>query len=580
MPNCMGCPKHNETMSLRAKLRRFENDPGYSRINDDLNKANGKNKILIKENDCLKAEIQQLRNDNRFLMETKNDISQRYGLLIDKYNLLQGRYKENELFQSSSFAKKIDGLFLNLMEENESLEERVTALAFENQKMKALLNTDSTNSGIPTSKTPLNKNKVRPNSRKNSGNPRGGVKGHSKSRLTGFSDDEITDHEYHSCEDSCPACNSVLEDTGRTIDKDETDFEVTVIKRRHHFRVYRCPCCGKEIHSPIPNNLKEENQYGSGTQASALSMMNSCNVPINKTGEFIEGITNGEVHPSDGYLAKLQRRASEALEKFIQDLRNILVVRSILYWDDTVIMINKERACLRFYGDEKIAYYVAHMHKDLEGILQDEILQNLGPEIYVMHDHNKINYNALFVFINIECNVHLIRDCQKVYQILGHSWAEDLCKHISTTIHERNELIKADIDHFSQECIDQFFQRIDELIQIGRCQNRKDRSKYFGNDEFTLLNRILEYKENYFLWVKDFRLPTTDSLSERALRGVKSKMKISGQFYSEQTAKYYAMIKSYAETCRRNGINEIEALKRLTEGNPYTVKEIFNLDKQ
>jgi hypothetical protein len=52
-------------------------------------------------------------------------------------------------------------------------------------------------------------------------------------------------------------------------------------------------------------------------------------------------------------------------------------------------------------------------------------------------------------------------------------------------------------------------------------------------------------------------------------------MKISGQFQSEKSAKNYAVVKSYIETCYRNGINEMQALIRLCEGNPYTVKEIL-----
>ena len=87
-----------------------------------------------------------------------------------------------------------------------------------------------------------------------------------------------------------------------------------------------------------------------------------------------------------------------------------------------------------------------------------------------------------------------------------------------------------------------------------------------------------KYKDYYFEWLKDFSLPTTNNLLERALRCVKSHMKISGQFESEETAGYYATIKSYIETCRRNNINEVDALTRLSAGNPYTVKEIFNLD--
>ena len=65
--------------------------------------------------------------------------------------------------------------------------------------------------------------------------------------------------------------------------------------------------------------------------------------------------------------------------------------------------------------------------------------------------------------------------------------------------------------------------------------------------------------------------------AERALRGVKSHMKISGQFESVEAADYYALIRTYIETCRRNGINEIDALQRLCTGNPYSVEEIFSI---
>ena len=130
---------------------------------------------------------------------------------------------------------------------------------------------------------------------------------------------------------------------------------------------------------------------------------------------------------------------------------------------------------------------------------------------------------------------------------------------------------------FGQNGIKSFYDELSHIIERGRKENRKDRRKYYGNEEFTLLNRIETYKKNYFMWVEDFSLPTSDSLSERALRLVKSKSKVSGQFYTETTADYYAIIKSYIETCHRNGINEYDALRRLVSGNPYTVQEIFKL---
>lgn len=94
--------------------------------------------------------------------------------------------------------------------------------------------------------------------------------------------------------------------------------------------------------------------------------------------------------------------------------------------------------------------------------------------------------------------------------------------------------------------------------------------------EHTLLRRIEECFSNYFRWIENFSLPTTDNLSERGLRSIKSHMKISGQYESEQTASYYATVKTYVETCRKNMINETEALSRLCTGNPFTVEEIFS----
>lgn len=97
----------------------------------------------------------------------------------------------------------------------------------------------------------------------------------------------------------------------------------------------------------------------------------------------------------------------------------------------------------------------------------------------------------------------------------------------------------------------------------------------YGSDEKNLILRIAEYKENYLSWVTNFELPFSNNLSERALRGAKSKMKIAEQFQSEESAGWYAAIRSYSETCMRNGINEVKALTQLCEGESYTIEELY-----
>jgi hypothetical protein len=302
--------------------------------------------------------------------------------------------------------------------------------------------------------------------------------------------------------------------------------------------------------------------------------MDTVNAPINKVRTFLSGLTGGQVKPSEGYIAKLQLRAATVLGTFMEDLRRMLITRSLVYWDETVIMINKARGCLRFYGDEMIAYYAAHLHKDMESLDEDNVLILLTPDTSVMHDHNKVNYNEKYSFRNLECNQHLQRDLQKSADDTRHPGLLELKELISKTVHDRKCLITtaAAFDSTYTAC---FEGRLNDILDQAEKANAEDFSPYFGQFEKNLIKRIQEYHDNYFAWVYDFSLPTTDNLSERALRCIKSHMKISGQFESETTAGHFAKIKSYIETCRRNGINEIHALARLCEGDPFTVKEIF-----
>lgn len=122
---------------------------------------------------------------------------------------------------------------------------------------EALLNTDGTNSRIPTSHTPLSKKKVIPNTREKTGKRIGGQTGHSKKKLEAFSEEEVTEHEVHRPE-CCPYCGSTeLEETGNEVTKDELDYKIVVVKRRHHYPECRWKRCGKRIRKEIVPQLKE-----------------------------------------------------------------------------------------------------------------------------------------------------------------------------------------------------------------------------------------------------------------------------------------------------------------------------------
>lgn len=445
--------------------------------------------------------------------------------------------------------------------------------------VEALLGRDSTNTNLPTSQTPPGKNKHIPNSRRSTGKPKGGQAGHEKHTLKKPDMEEITDEIDHTLDEgeACPACGSdTLVYTGENEEKYEIDIEIRVKKVLHKIWLYRCADCGKIVRSGTDPNLWAECQYGPTVQAIALSLMNTSNTAINKVPIHLSGITNGEISPCEGYIAKLMPRASKRLCVFMDELFKRLIMLSLVYWDDTVVMADKKRICLRFYGNDEIAYYVAHDKKDMDSVLEDGVLEALTKETAVMHDHNSINYNDRFVFENVECNAHLQRDLQKIVDETGHKEAKELKELISETIRKRNDIVEKGGSGFDDAQIIHFENSLTDILGRAEEVAADNTSKYSGPFERAVVKRLQEYRDNYFAWVKNFEIPTTNNLSERALRPVKTKMKVSGQFASSQTANNYARVRTYIETCRRNGINELTALSRLCAGNPYTVEEIFS----
>ena len=474
-----------------------------------------------------------------------------------------------------------------LKEENESLKARlencqarqdlesegkIQALSNEVARLHAILNNDGTNSGTPTSRTPLNKKKVVPNSRQHTGKKRGGQPGHVKASLSAFPEGEVTENVSHALE-ACPDCGAPLEENGERI-KDEIDYEVKVIKRRHHFVEYICPCCGKACHTPIPTELKEPVQYGPNIQTTALALLNLGFVSVNRSACFLTGLLEG-TSPCEGYIINLQKRYSKQLQGFVAEVREYCLTSTLLFWDDTVVFINTKRGCMRFYGNERIALYKAHTKKDRVGLDEDNILAALGPGTVVMHDHNTVNYNADFCFYNVECNQHLERDLQKLADISHHKWPAQLKELIQATIHERKLIILKNGFSFSEDAVKGFYTKVGDIMQTAVREYSMADNPEFSDDERRLIARLQKYRDNYFRWVEDFSIPTSNNLSERSLRMVKCHEKVSGQFFSVKTAGFFADMRTYLETCLRNGRNQFQALKRLTSGRPYTLSELL-----
>lgn len=544
----------------------MENISNLYKQNFELRKENIK---LKKENDDLKKEVKRVKVMLYNANQKIKTLEKNHEKYISEEQLRIERIVTKAVKEATSKVKK------EYEEVIDNLKNKIT-------KLEKRLNTDSTNSGIPTSKNRIGI-KI-PNTREKSDKPLGGQLGHKAHKLQYFKEEEITHIKEHTLEE-CPSCGGKLKEI-EVVRSDIIDVTVTVTKTRNNIHNYKCEKCKKRItaNKELPRGVS----YGKEINTLALSLLNESNVALNKITKHIKGISNNEIEMSEGYLVKIQKKAANNLDEFVKELKEEIIKLKHVHWDDTVVNIqdtNEEKenktkkGIIRFYGNDKYALLIGHKKKDKEGIEEDGILENLPSDCTCVHDHVLLNYNEEYEFKNAECNQHALRYLKGVKDnIKEHTWQDKMSDLLRRLNNERNELINKNILSFTQEQKTNAYKEYETIIKLGYEENKKTADyHYYKEDEEKLIKRLEKYKDNHLLFIEDFSVEFTNNEAERGLRQCKRKLATSFLFKNINTMKDYAKIISYLETCYRNGISRYEAMKRLVVGNPYTIKEIIDI---
>ena len=549
-------------------------------------------RYFLSYNKTMKNEVNYLKKyleASKQVTELKGEVKRLNKYLADtnkRYNDLGKKFEEYKKEEEQRITAAVDKAISEVTKKYEKIiEEKDNEI----EKLKSRLNMNSTNSSIPSSSELPFKKKIQNNREKSEKNI-GGQVGHKRHTLDYFKEEEITNTIEYAL-DVCPCCGGMLEYID-TVISDIIDFEIDVTKTRNNIRNYYCKNCKKKVtaNEKLPRGVS----YGEKINALCIGLVNDSNVAINKVRKHICGITNGEIEPSEGYIAKLQKKASKLTEEFLKELKTKITTLEIVHWDDTTIKLlsddkdkKTKQGTIRFYGDDSYALLVAHESKNKDGIDEDGILENLPNTCTCVHDHVLLNYNNEYEFKNAECNEHILRYLKDIKEnIHDHIWQDKLSKLLKETNEEKNKIIEEKqnkeevVLSFSNDKINDIYNEYREIIKIGYEENKNLPDYHFYKEkELLLITRLDKYINNHLLFASDFKVPFTNNTAERGLRVCKRKLAVSFMFKNIGSARDYANIQSYGETCYRNGINKMLAYQRLLNGNPYTITELESLLK-
>ena len=79
--------------------------------------------------------------------------------------------------------------------------------------------------------------------------------------------------------------------------------------------------------------------------------------------------------------------------------------------------------------------------------------------------------------------------------------------------------------------------------------------------------RLIKYRQHIFTFLYYHEVPPDNNGSERAIRNVKVKQKVSGQFKSFSGAKSFAILRSVIDTAIKNNLNPLNSLAEINAIN-------------
>jgi len=90
-----------------------------------------------------------------------------------------------------------------------------------------------------------------------------------------------------------------------------------------------------------------------------------------------------------------------------------------------------------------------------------------------------------------------------------------------------------------------------------------------GNKHRALARRLIRRIEDYLRFAADPIVPWDNNPAEREIRMPKLRQKISGGMRTLTGAEHFTALRSYIATTGKHGIDTLDALTKLTTGNPW-----------
>jgi transposase len=443
--------------------------------------------------------------------------------------------------------EELKRIILMLVQENALLKTRIDVL--ERELARFTTRKDSNNSSLPPSKDE-NRPPRTSSLREKSGRKAGGQPGHEGKTLEmAETPDEIIEHRARFCTE----CGKDVSDLPFEFFGKRQVIDIPTIKQvvTEH-RVYRCKCtCGKIVESDFPVGVDSAVRYGKNIETLVGYLSVRQYLPFKRLQEMLNDIFSVQI--SEGGLHWLLNRLASKGADAYEMIRQRVLHSRVIGTDETGVKIDGKKHWFWTWQNKRATFIAASTNRGTTTI--NENMSGISPDAILVHDCWKAHFQTPVKKHQL-CTAHLERETKYLEERYKVAWPVKFRAMLREAHKLKKQFSPADYYHpnHPRSLLEK---ELDNLLSESLDPKHKEM--------ITFQKRIIKYRDHVFTFLYHLNVPPDNNGSERAIRNVKVKQKISGQFKILSAAENFAILRSIIDTAMKNNQNVLQALSVIAD---------------
>jgi transposase len=444
--------------------------------------------------------------------------------------------------------------------------ERIGRLEAEVAELRRQLGQNSRNSSKPpSSDSPFMKPEPK-SLRRRSGRRPGGQPGHPGSTLALVAKpNERRRHEPG----PCTGCGASLADAPEVGMERRQVFDLppmTVRVTEHQLIARRCGC-GTTGCGTAPAGVSAPVQYGPRLTAIVLYLYVGQFLSKKRTAQALAELFGTPV--CEATVASMTRRSAGGLGEFLTQVKDRIAASEVAGFDETGLRVAGALHWVHCARTGKYTLITCHRRCGRKGIDDAGVLARFRG--VAVHDA-WAPYDTYVDAAHQLCCAHALRELAAVADSAGSDadwcWATQAGDALVAMQKLVAEAIAAGADAVDPDALDKQVQLYRSAAQIGLTQTAARTGKLMRKHN-ALAHRLLDRQDDYLRFTTDWRIPPDNNGSERDIRMIKLRQKVSGCLRTLTGATQFCAIRSYLSTAAKHGQNFFDTLVMLAEGQPW-----------